>query len=122
METVPLLMQASLPLAYPFDPNVSFTVHASATVPLRLRIPGWCTTATVQLITNGGVGRPAAVGTMHQIILPAGHSKVELLLPMPPRLVPTGAGDGSVVVMRGPIVIHSASTYSRYSRPRHVVR
>lgn len=50
------------------------------TVPLLVQtsLPGWCTTATVQLITNGsgggsgGFGSPAAAGTM-QIIFPAGR-------------------------------------------------
>jgi hypothetical protein len=136
------VVDANITTNYPFDPVITFAFRSTSSIPLRLRIPGWCKNATVQLfsvatsrkmnVDMGGAAPalldsgernkanvrnreatqtrndlgviPALPGTMHELTLPAGISKVVLTLPMPPRLEPTLAGDGSVVVMRGPIV------------------
>lgn len=97
------VVDANISTTYPFDSVISFSFDSTASVPLQLRIPAWCKDATVKLSCSS-TPLPALSGTMHEITLPAGKSKVELVLPMPPRFEQTHAGDGSVVVMRGPIV------------------
>lgn len=88
--------------AYPDDGRVVFDVAMKGRV-LRLRIPAWCTNATVS--AAGEPARAAAPGWFDVERSFAKPVRVVLDLPMPIRLVPgCRAQEGRVAVMRGPCV------------------
>lgn len=108
---------ATMRTAYPDDGRVSLSVSMKGRV-LRLRIPGWCTNATVSVA--GGSPRPAAPGWFSVEMDFTSPVRVELDLPMPIRLVPgTRAQHGRVAVMRGPCVF--ALALGGEKRPDHSV-
>ena len=88
--------------AYPDDGRVVLDVAMKGRV-LRLRIPAWCTNATVS--AAGEPARAAAPGWFDIERSFAKPVRVVLDLPMPIRLVPgCRAQEGRVAVMRGPCV------------------
>ena len=88
--------------AYPDDGRVVLDVAMKGRV-LRLRIPAWCTNATVS--AAGEPARAAAPGWFDVERSFAKPVRVVLDLPMPIRLVPgCRAQEGRVAVMRGPCV------------------
>ncbi len=93
---------ATMRTAYPDEGRVELDVTMKGRV-LRLRIPGWCTNATVSVA--GGPARAAAPGWFDIERSFAESVRVVLDLPMPVRLVPgCRAQEGRVAVMRGPCV------------------
>lgn len=95
--------------AYPWDGTVSLTVNPSsrAAFALRLRLPGWCRTATVRLNGQAVTPRRLQGYAVLDRTWRAGD-KVELDLPMPvERLVAHPAAQacaGQVTLQRGPLV------------------
>ena len=88
---------------YPFDGDVHLVLSPDhpATFPVQLRVPGWCTDAT--LAVNGTPQPHPAAG--HIITLNRAWSngdRVDLTLPMPLASIP-GVND-SVSLARGPLV------------------
>ena len=88
---------------YPFAEQVRLrvTVGKPETFPLVLRIPGWCTNATVAI--NGRSQGPAAAATFQRLARKwRNGDTVTLRLPMPVAL--TAGPSRSVAVSRGPLV------------------
>jgi DUF1680 family protein len=96
--------------AYPWNENVTITVTETSEAPwtLTLRVPAWCT--DVQLTLNGSqvdvTARHEGYFDLTRTWQPG--DRVELVLPMPPRLVTAhhrvDAVRGSVALTRGPLV------------------
>jgi uncharacterized protein len=88
---------------YPFRDTIRFIVNpgSSLSFPLQLRIPGWATGAT---LTVNGHAEPAPQPGSFARIERTWHARdrVELKLPMPPRI--SHWFHGSVAVERGPLV------------------
>ena len=59
--------ELSIVTDYPFGDVVTVTATFTKAAPLRIRIPGWATKATVD-------GKPAANGTLHLVQIPAGKA------------------------------------------------
>ncbi len=88
---------------YPFSGAIRITVSPTAPLsfPLSLRIPAWAAGATLSV--NGQPQPAPAPGTFAKITrLWKSGDRVELTLPMEPRLVP--GFHGSVSVHRGPLL------------------
>ncbi len=88
---------------YPFSGAIRITVSPAAPLsfPLSLRIPAWAAGATLSV--NGQPQPAPAPGTFAKITrLWKSGDRVELTLPMEPRLVP--GFHGSVSIHRGPLL------------------
>jgi DUF1680 family protein len=96
--------------AYPHDGSVVVTVADTPETPwaLSLRIPAWCTDATLT-IDGAPIGGPFEPGTMARVerVWTPG-TRIELALPMPVRMHTSDdrvdATRGSVAFTRGPLV------------------
>lgn len=96
-------VEAKLETEYPFRESLHFEITTSRPVrfPLRLRIPAWCSGATVVMPGGGRRWKPA--GTLFQIEREwKNTTKIEMTLPMRPRCL-RGYAD-SVAIERGPLV------------------
>lgn len=88
---------------YPWHGRVSVHVERTPSAPwqLRLRVPAWCTAPTVD-------GTPAQAVDGYVVLEPRAGQRVQLELPMPPRLTRAHprieACIGSVAIERGPLV------------------
>jgi hypothetical protein len=109
----PTVVHATLPQAgevtiteqtnYPFDGTVHliFSLKHPAAFPLKLRVPGWCTEATISV--NGDAQPQPAAGsfvTLNRSWTDGDH--VDLSLPMP--LSSIAGVNNSVSLARGPLV------------------
>lgn len=109
----PTIVHAALPQAgdvtiteqtdYPFDENVHLTISPAhpAAFPLKLRIPAWCTQASLS-INGQSLPHPAAGSfiTLNRSWTDGDH--VDLRLPMPLSTI-TGVNN-SISLSRGPLV------------------
>ncbi len=93
---------------YPWGEAIVFTVTAAAgALPVHLRIPGWCTSAT--LTVNGTVVHACAAGTYTRIDRDwAVGDVIALTLPMPVRVLRghrlVEEATNQVALQRGPVV------------------
>jgi hypothetical protein len=88
---------------YPFDGKVQLIVSVAhpATFPLKLRVPGWCTEAT--LAVNGRSQPRPGAGTFVTLNRTwTDGDRVDLSLPMPLSTIP--GVNNSVSLARGPLV------------------
>ena len=86
---------------YPFEENIVYSVSCASSFNLYFRVPEWANSkANVQVGSN----KPQTLqpGTLAQVQIPAGSSRVVLSLPMEFRLVP--GINGSVTIHRGPLI------------------
>lgn len=92
---------------YPHAGRVAITLRPAASAPftLALRVPGWCEGATVSVNGEPAGDAPRAGGFFRIARTWADGDRVELNLPMKPRLVAgRKAQAGRAVVMHGPLV------------------
>lgn len=97
---------------YPFGESVKLTVTTAEEVsfPLSLRIPGWCSGATISV--NGKAEPQPASGTFAIVRrLWKSGDEVTLTLPMKPRVEP--GMNRSVAISRGPLVFSFGITEER---------
>ncbi len=94
---------------YPWDGNIELTVREAPVAPfdLRVRVPGWCDDANVQV--NGNATRDLETGAYATLRRSwAVGDRVSLELPMSPRRVVSDArveaNVGRVALARGPLV------------------
>ncbi|GAB3950437.1 glycoside hydrolase family 127 protein [Spirosoma harenae] len=88
---------------YPFDNQITFTINLpkTATFPIDLRIPGWCTEATIAL--NGQKLRTDKGGQVVSLVRAwKNGDKLTLQLPMPVRT--SNWSKNSRTLERGPLV------------------
>jgi DUF1680 family protein len=96
--------------AYPWQGRVRFTVEeaSAATLTLALRVPGWCTGASVRINDRAAAGAVAADGYVRLERVWSRGDVVELDLPMPARYVEAHpwieSTRGCVAIERGPLV------------------
>ena len=95
--------------AYPLDGKVAFTVtpeRDGARFPLRLRIPAWCTEATVQI--NGKPVREQAAAGSYVMLKRRWNrgDRVELDMKIPVRLtLGDHENEGKAAILFGPLVL-----------------
>ena len=100
-DDVPVSVQ--LDTDYPFRETLTFTVTSEPAVsfPLKLRIPKWCTGATITVDGEAQTGVEA--GTFHEICQQwEGTHTVVLTLPMAVR--PERRYNNALTILRGPLV------------------
>jgi hypothetical protein len=86
---------------YPFTDEVELRVTGTSSRPLRLRIPGWASGAT--LAVDGELADPLVPGDVHVVRQEwSGEHVLHLRLPARVRAVPRG--ESAVSVERGPLV------------------
>jgi uncharacterized protein len=94
---------------YPWDGAIALTVRSTSDQPwtLALRVPGWCTEATVE-IDGVPSDAPAVDGYLRLTRVWSGETSVSLRLAMPARLLAAhprvDAVRGCVALVRGPLV------------------
>ncbi|MFE6969328.1 glycoside hydrolase family 127 protein [Isoptericola sp. NPDC057653] len=99
----------ALRTGYPWDGDVLLTADARSPVPLALRLPGWAGVAGARLEVDGvTVDVAAARDERGYLRVPAGATRVRLVLPMAPRVLRAhprvDAVRGCVALARGPVV------------------
>jgi DUF1680 family protein len=118
---------------YPWDGRVTFTIEAALSQPvaLMLRIPSWAAGATVCVNGKKGEEKPKAASYLALRREWRAGDKVELTLPMKPRLVKANslveANRGHLAIMRGPVVycmesadLPAGAKLSEVRLPRHM--
>lgn len=94
---------------YPEAEEVELLIDAELPFSLTLRIPNWCTGATVQ-------GKPASAG-WYRIPVAAGKTTLHLHFPMQIRRIRgTMAQSGRIALMRGPLIYGVESERNGLSR------
>ena len=91
---------------YPFAETISFTVQTkqAASFPFMLRIPGWCTEASLS-INDEVVTETLAAGSFHRIERTFKNGDtIKLQLPMPVKITRWGIKDSGLALERGPLV------------------
>ena len=107
--------ELSIVTDYPFGDVVTVTATFTKAAPLRIRIPGWATKATVD-------GKPAANGTLHLVQIPAGTATTVTVDFKPEVRVedgwgsagnaPAGLPGGMAVATNAATVLRGALVYS----------
>lgn len=86
---------------YPFDETVTITARGGQKAKLTLRIPGWCTGATVSI--NGAPAKPAEAGSFVTLDRRWAHGDV-VVLQFPMGIERKMAYGGGIYFQRGPLV------------------
>lgn len=86
---------------YPFDETVTITARGGQKAKLTLRIPGWCTGATVSV--NGAPAKPAEAGSFVTLDRRWAHGDV-VVLQFPMGIERKMAYGGGIYFQRGPLV------------------
>ncbi len=86
---------------YPFDETVTITARGGQKAKLTLRIPGWCTGATVSV--NGAPAKPAEAGSFVTLDRRWAHGDV-VVLQLPMGIERKMAYSGGIYFQRGPLV------------------
>jgi DUF1680 family protein len=101
-------LRVKLATGYPFDERVTLRIDAArpgAEFDLALRLPGWCESASSSLNGEPRVATRGSDGYLRIRRSWRTGDRVELDLPMRPRLEPTPDDPSTVAIMHGPIVL-----------------
>ena len=114
----------SVDTTYPFEDDIRVSVVSGAQsgqhLTLALRIPGWAEKATVTL-PNGTVASGLKNGTLFNVRLPSGASKLTLTLPQKVWLEDrTTAQRKAAAVHRGPLLFSIPVPYTTNAAPKYI--
>lgn len=111
---------------YPSDERIAATlrVEQPKTFSVKLRIPEWCSRATVQV--NGRATKEKRDGGGYRVVMREWKSgdRIALRLPLPIRVITgTHRNDGKVALMYGPLVLAAdEAALAHEANPAHALR